>query len=169
VCPVTLEGMNDRSNVIVVGVDGSVGADAALDFAFREGAARGCPVEVVTAWLWVSSGDVLGHQSQVRDGRIVVRQMQDEVVDQAVTRAAATPELSQLVVHDFAGRVLSARSEGVSMLVIGSGAQTSSTDRTLGAVSEYCLRHSPVPVVIVPQPERVRTRAVMTDLSLIPA
>jgi nucleotide-binding universal stress UspA family protein len=161
--------MKDRSDVIVVGVDGSVGADAALDFALREGAARGCPVEVVTAWLWVSSGDMLGHQSQVRDGKIVVQQMQDEVVEQAVGRAVVTPAVSQLVVHDFAGRVLSARAEGVSMLVIGSGAQTSSTDRTLGAVAEYCLRHSPVPVVVVPQPERVRTRSAFTDLSLIPA
>jgi nucleotide-binding universal stress UspA family protein len=163
--------MKERSNVIVVGVDGSVGADAALDFALREGAARGCPVEVVTAWLWVSSADMLGHQNQVRDGKIVVQQMQDDVVEQALARAAAArlPEVSQLVVHDFAGRVLSARSEGVSMLVIGSGAQTSSTDRTLGAVAEYCLRHSPVPVLVVPQPERVRARNAISDLSLIPA
>jgi nucleotide-binding universal stress UspA family protein len=162
--------MKDRSNVIVVGVDGSVGADAALDFALREGAARGCPVEVVTAWLWVSSADMLGHQNQVRDGKIVVQQMQDDVVEQALARAAdRLPEVSQLVVHDFAGRVLSARSEGVSMLVIGSGAQTSSTDRTLGAVAEYCLRHSPVPVLVVPQPERVRARTAISDYSLIPA
>jgi len=161
--------MKDRSNVIVVGVDGSVGADAALDFALREGAARGCPVEVITAWLWVSSADMLGHQNQVHDGKIVVRQMQDEVIDQALDRAGATPEVSQLVVHDFAGRVLSARAEGVSMLVIGSGAQTSSTDRTLGAVAEYCLRHSPVPVVVVPQPERVRARTAISDFSAVPA
>jgi nucleotide-binding universal stress UspA family protein len=161
--------MKDRSNVIVVGVDGSVGADAALDFALREGAARGCPVEVVTAWLWVSSADMLGHQSQVRDGKIVVQQMQDEVVEQALARASGVPEVSQLVVHDFAGRVLSARSDGVSMLVIGSGAQTSSTDRTLGAVAEYCLRHTPVPVVVLPQPERVRARTAIYDLSQIPA
>jgi nucleotide-binding universal stress UspA family protein len=161
--------MKDRSNVIVVGVDGSVGADAALDFALREGAARGCPVEVITAWLWVSSADMLGHQNQVHDGKIVVRQMQDEVIDQALDRAGSTPEVSQLVVHDFAGRVLSARAEGVSMLVIGSGAQTSSTDRTLGAVAEYCLRHSPVPVVVVPQPERVRARTSISDFSAVPA
>jgi len=161
--------MKDRSNVIVVGVDGSVGADAALDFALREGAARGCPVEVVTAWLWVSSADMLGHQNQVRDGRIVVQQMQDEVVEQALARAGTAYDVSRLVVHDFAGRVLASRSDGVSMLVIGSGAQTSSTDRTLGAVAEYCLRHSPVPVVVVPQPERVRARNALTDLSLVPA
>jgi nucleotide-binding universal stress UspA family protein len=161
--------MEDRSNVIVVGVDGSIGADAALDFALREGAARGCPVEVVTAWLWVSSADLLGHQSQVRDGKIMVRQMQDEVLELALARATSIPEVSQLVVHDFAGRVLAARSDGVSMLVIGSGAQTSSTDRTLGAVAEYCLRHTPVPVVVLPQPERVRARTSISDLSLIPA
>jgi nucleotide-binding universal stress UspA family protein len=143
--------MKDRSDVIVVGVDGSVGADAALDFALREGA------------------DMLGHQNQVRDGKIVVQQMQDEVVEQALARASRVPEFSQLVVHDFAGRVLSARSDGASMLVIGSGAQTSSTDRTLGAVAEYCLRHTPVPVVVLPQPERVRARTAVSDLSLIPA
>ena len=37
--------------VIVVGVDGTAGATAALEFALAEGRKRGCPVEVVTAWL----------------------------------------------------------------------------------------------------------------------
>ncbi|HET7432608.1 MAG TPA: universal stress protein [Nocardioides sp.] len=161
--------MSDRSDVIVVGVDGSAGADAALDFALREADARGCRVEVVTAWLWSSSGDVLGHQHQVEDGRVVVQEVQGEVLEQAFARTGLRPSVTTVVVHDFGGRVLTARADRAAMLVVGSGAQSTSTDRTLGSVSEYCLRHSPVPVVVVPEPERVGRRAALGPPSAIPA
>lgn len=153
--------MNDRSDVIVVGVDGSTGADAALDFALREAVARGCRVEVVTAWLWVSSADMLGQQHQVQDGRVVVQQVQDEVIESALDRTGLHPSVTTVVVHDFGGRVLTARADGAAMLVVGSGAQSTSSDRTLGSVAEYCLRHSPVPVAVVPQPERVGRQAAL--------
>jgi nucleotide-binding universal stress UspA family protein len=161
--------MNDRADVIVVGVDGSAGADAALDFALREGAARGYPVEVVTAWLWVSTSDMLGHQHQMQDGKVVVQAVQDEVVEQSLARVGVSPAVTRLVVHDYAGRVLSARGKDAAMLVIGSGAQSSSTDRTLGSVAEYCLRHAPVPVVLVPQLGRMRDRATDPTLSAVSA
>lgn len=155
---------------MVVGVDGSEGADAALDFALREADARGCRLEVVTAWLWVSSSDMLGHQVQVQDGRVVVQQVQDEVLAQAIVRTGLTPPISSLVVHDYGGRVLTARAKGAAMLVVGSGAQSSGNNPGVGSVAEYCLRHSPAPVVVVPTPERVgRLDEVAGTAAAVPA
>ena len=60
----------------------------------------------------------------------------------------------RVVVHDYAGRVLVARAERASMVVVGSGSPGSASHQFLGSVAEYCVRHSPVPVVIVPAPAR---------------
>jgi nucleotide-binding universal stress UspA family protein len=45
------------------------------------------------------------------------------------------------------------------MVVVGSGAPDGTSPQVLGSVAEYCVRHSPVPVVIVPGPRRLERRA----------
>jgi nucleotide-binding universal stress UspA family protein len=55
--------------------------------------------------------------------------------------------------------VLVSRAERASMLVVGSGDPSSVSHQVLGSVAEYCVRHSPVPVVIVPAPARLERRA----------
>jgi nucleotide-binding universal stress UspA family protein len=139
--------------VIVVGVDGSPGAATALGFALSEGARRGCVVEVVTAWL--GGGPLEGVDSDLADGRARVDHMQSEVVAEALRDRADVPETERVVVHDYAGRVLVARADRASMIVVGSGSPGKESRQLLGSVAEYCVRHSPVPVVIVPLPARV--------------
>jgi nucleotide-binding universal stress UspA family protein len=149
--------------VIVVGVDGSAGADAALDHALRAGLERGCPVEVVTGWLWVGSS---GAQSagELAEGRAAVQRVQSGVLERAAVRLGAMPEVISTVVHDYAGRVLVARAEGATLLVVGAGSLGSTSSKMLGSVSEYCVRHSPVAVMVVPEPERVRRRHAVADV-----
>jgi len=149
--------------MIVVGVDGSAGADAALDHALRAGLERGCPVEVVTGWLWVGSSDAQS-PSDLSDGRAAVQRLQDGVLERAAARLGAMPEVVHTVVHDYAGRVLVARAEHASALVVGAGSLGSTSTKMLGSVSEYCVRHSPVPVIVVPEPERVRRRRAVADV-----
>ena len=162
--------MNEqRDGVIVVGVDGSPGSDAALDFALTEGLDRGCTVEVVTGWLWSSATDGLGHKSKLAEGKTVIARMQDATLLASLARLGATPFVSQLVVHDYAGRVLVARAEHATMLVVGSGDQSSASRKTVGSVAEYCMRHSVAPVVVVPDPARARRRAAQTQLVTVTA
>jgi nucleotide-binding universal stress UspA family protein len=151
------------SDVIVVGVDGSAGADAALDHALRAGLERGCRVEVVTGWLWVGSTDAES-RGRLAEGRAAVQRVQDGVLERAATRLGALPEVTRTVVHDYAGRVLVARAEGAILLVVGAGSLGATSTKMLGSVSEYCVRHSPVPVVVVPEPERVRRRHAGADV-----
>jgi nucleotide-binding universal stress UspA family protein len=145
--------------VIVVGVDGSAGAAAALDFALAEGVKRGCTVEVVTAWL--GSGHLEGtpDSDDLAEGRARVHHMQGDVVARSLVAQAEVPDLVRVVVHDYAGRVLVSRAERASMVVVGSGNPSSASQQVLGSVAEYCVRHAPVPVVIVPAPARLERRA----------
>jgi nucleotide-binding universal stress UspA family protein len=148
-----------RDSVIVVGVDGTPGSDAALDFALSEGLSRGCTVEVVTGWLWTASSDGQAQSGTLADGRAEIARMQDAQLTAALTRLGATPSLSQLVVHDYAGRVLVARADHATMLVVSGGTQGSASRKSVGSVAEYCVRHSTAPVVVVPDPVRARRRA----------
>jgi nucleotide-binding universal stress UspA family protein len=157
--------MSEQVGVIVVGVDGSPGSESALDFALAEGVNRGLAVEVVTAWMLDPAFRPLGHQTDVEGGRAVHQKRQDRLVAQALGRLEVRPKVSQLVVHDYAGRVLVARAEGGAMVVVGAGTQSSHSRKTLGSVAEYCIRHSSVPVVVVPEPDRVRRR-ILRDLEL---
>jgi nucleotide-binding universal stress UspA family protein len=145
--------------VIVVGVDGSAGSAAALDFALDQGWRRGCRVEVVTAWLNSGHLEGLPDSDDVAEGRARVQHMQAGLVAGALAASPGTPEPEGVVVHDYAGRVLVARAERATMVVVGSGSPSSVHHQLLGSVAEYCVRHSPVPVVIVPPPARLERRA----------
>jgi nucleotide-binding universal stress UspA family protein len=151
--------VGDERAVIVVGVDGSAGALAALDFALEEGLERGCRVEVVTAWLGSGQHDGAPDSGELSEGRARVHHMQDDVVARCLERRVEAPELVRVVVHDYAGRVLVARAERAGLVVVGSGNPANSSTQLLGSVAEYCVRHSPVPVAIVPAPARLERRA----------
>ncbi len=131
--------------VILVGVDGSADSAAALDFALVEALQRGCAVEVVTAWL------------DLAEGREQAHHLQDELVDRCLAGHPVAPEVERVVVHDYAGRVLVARAERASMVVVGGGS-SGGDHQLLGSVPEYCVRHASVPVVIVPAAARRRRR-----------
>jgi nucleotide-binding universal stress UspA family protein len=144
--------------LIVVGVDGSAGAAAALDFALAEGRRRGCPVEVVTAWLGSGHLDGTSDSDDLTEARARVHRMQDDVLDRCLAAHSDAPRVGRVVVHDYAGRVLVARAERASMVVVGSGSPSRTNHQLLGSVAEYCVRHAPVPVVIVPPPARLERR-----------
>jgi nucleotide-binding universal stress UspA family protein len=151
--------VGDQGGTIVVGVDGSSGGAAALDFALTEGYERGCTVEVVTAWLGVAALDGSPDSDELSEGRARVHHMQGDVVARCLESREHAPDLLRVVVHDYAGRVLVARAEHASMVVVGSGSPSRTSHQALGSVAEYCVRHSPVPVVIVPPPSRLEERA----------
>lgn len=147
--------MDRNSGIVVVGVDQTPGSRAALDFALREGLAHSCVVEIVTAWQWTSPYNVLGHDDTPESAAAIAVGMQDAVVHEALRRLAGQPVISQTVVRDYAAKVLVERAGNASMLVVGSGRWNASSRALMGSVSGYCVRHSPAPVVVVPDPERV--------------
>ncbi|MDX6359000.1 MAG: hypothetical protein QOH37_2054 [Nocardioidaceae bacterium] len=165
----TRERPADGPAVIVVGVDGSSGSAAALDFALAEGHSRGLGVELVTAWL--SNPERVGpaYASPVEAGRALARALQDHALGSAYARTSARPAVTHVVVHDHPGRVLAARAEGAVMVVVGSGRQSAASRKVLGSVGEYCLRHATAPVVVVPEPHSVDLRPFAPDARLAAA
>jgi nucleotide-binding universal stress UspA family protein len=143
-----------KPGIGVVGVDDSSGSRAALDFALREGLAHGDSVEVVTAWRWSSPYDGVQRASTEDAARDATAAMQDALVQEALDRLPDRPRVSQIVVHDYSGKALVTRSDGARMLVVGSGRKGALSRGLLGSVSEYCVRHAPVPVTVVPDPLR---------------
>lgn len=144
--------------VIVVGVDDGEDSVAALDFALVEARQRGCPVEVVTAWL-----DGRRDSGGLDEGRARALALQDELLSRCLAGLREEPAVDRVVVNDYAGRVLVARAERASMVVVGSGGPSAGGHQLLGSVAEYCVRHAPVPVVIVPAAARRQRQTSSAD------
>jgi nucleotide-binding universal stress UspA family protein len=150
--------MTTTPGIIVVGVDQSRAARAALAFALDEGIAHGHTVEVVTAWLWTSPYDGMNHVTSIREGHEVARAAQQRMLERALDGRHDRPVVSQTVVHSDAGRALVERAEEARMLVVGSGRKGAVARAVLGSVSEYCVRHATAPVVVVADDDRLHHR-----------
>ena len=152
------------NRAIVVGVDGSPGSKAALAFAIEEGLARGVTVEVVTTWLMrPMTADVVATTSYDAERRRA-RDTQDAAVAEVLDGFDDRPTISQVVLHEYSGQTLVDAAKDAALLVVGSGRKNVLARTLLGSVSEYCVRHSEVPVVVVPDPARVGEDTVHEDI-----
>ena len=138
---------------IVVGVDGSENAAAALAWAVEEGRRRGATVEAVHAWHEpVVGGTAAGLVPVPLDTDAFEqgsRQQLDEAVD-AVVDDGTGLELERLLVHYSPARVLLDRAAGADLLVVGRRGHGGFMGLLLGSVSQQIVWHAPCPVVVVP-------------------
>jgi len=136
---------------IVVGIDSSIGALLALDWAVREAQARGCVLEVVHAWDNVPlPGNMFSSAQELRSASECF------VANECAAVARTTengPELIPMSVQGPAGRVLVERSVGADMLVVGRGRHAAVKDLLPRSVSAICVRGASCPVVVVPVPD----------------
>jgi nucleotide-binding universal stress UspA family protein len=139
-----------RTPAVVVGVDGSAASRAALEFALREGAARGSAVEVVTVWSWAGPHESLVAPATPHDARDRAQRQQDEIVAEVLRRVTVAPLVSRQVVQGDPAEVLLRAGRTAAFLVVGSEHKNMLKRAVLGSVSEYCVRHATCPVVVVP-------------------
>jgi nucleotide-binding universal stress UspA family protein len=133
-------GLSDTQRMIVVGIDGSKGSEAALQFASAEAELRDVPLRVVSAW-YVPTVDSVDYASWQRE--TAERQLNDLL---GADRAAAT----ELVVTEGSpAAVLRDESESAELLVVGSRGHGGFAGLLLGSVSQQCAAHAHCPVVIV--------------------
>lgn len=158
VCPVVVVRGDDialasRHQRILLGVGGrDVGAPA-VRFAFREAAARGCALRVLSVWRQPAprpaehaliTGDP-AHSAEARAATLLDKALEGparEYPDVRVSRD--TPE-------GAAARILVERSAAADLLVVGARRQGSFIGLELGRVAHRALHHAACPVVIVPQ------------------
>lgn len=139
--------IDTRSLPIVVGIDGSTNSLVALRWALREGGVRGVPVEVVHCWqaqLW--PGVVFGPVQEMQIGSMCM--VQNEIAA-ALVDIHPRPDVVQTSINGRPVPTLLARSERVSMIVLGAHSHTNLRDLLFGQVADNCLRRATCPVVVI--------------------
>jgi nucleotide-binding universal stress UspA family protein len=147
--------------VIVVGVDHSESAKAALRFAFEEAQMRQAPLRPVHAWQFgyigapgiESSIPVLGAEPSEHHAAA------DAALDATVRETIPDPggvTIERRVVEGAAAAVLVEESREADLLVVGSRGHGGFAQLLLGSVSQQCAHHAECPVVIV-RPRSGRT------------
>ena len=142
--------------VIVVGVDHSEGAKAALRFAFEEAKLRQATLRVVHAWQYAYIGatgfedayPALG--GDIKERRDVAERDLDATLQEAIPETG-TIELERRVVEDRPAAALVEESRGADMVVVGSRGHGGFAGLLLGSVSQQVAHHAACPVVIVHQ------------------
>ncbi len=134
---------------VCVGVDGSAAALQALLFALDDAALHGGSVHVVTSW-WLSNA-LPGHLDTEEHvyGR-QAREVQEAAVEQALARVEQPPALTREVVYGTAGEALVRHSGDDDRLVVGTEHKGALKRMFDGSVSGFCVRHSRIPVIVVP-------------------
>jgi nucleotide-binding universal stress UspA family protein len=141
---------------IVVGIDGSDHAAAALRWAVEEAALRGATVEAVHAWSFVpvttpadsglvpmawTEGDELLEASQRAAERVAADQVRDVLGDD--------PKVTVSLVQGDATDKLLTAAQGADLLVVGNRGRGKFAEALLGSTSGRVADHAPCPVVIV--------------------
>ncbi len=131
---------------VVVGVDGSPGAERALMLAAYEAGIRGALLHILSAYEIPSSA-----------GWVVVPLNPFEAAAAAVVSQSLTmvhehyPDLVTKGEHRYgdAGTMLVVAAQGASLLVVGSRGHSELTGLFIGSVSEHCTHHASCPTLVV--------------------
>jgi nucleotide-binding universal stress UspA family protein len=145
---------------IVVGVDDSEQAAAALRWALAEGVLRGSTVEVVHAWSPPVSALPFGATLvvPVDEGAIdaAARTQVEDMVDTALTELGETkeslPDVQITVLPGPPALTLVEVTEDADLLVVGSHGRTGLSRLFVGSVAMACVQHAHCPVVVIRTP-----------------
>ena len=138
------ESVTDR---IVVGVDGSDSAQAALRWAIRQASLTGARVEAVIAWHYptVYGWDPAGIDADFEGiaGRVLTEALA------AATGLGPDVRVVPLVTEGLTADVLLHAAKGADLLVLGSRGHGGLSSALLGSVSLHCVLHARCPVLVV--------------------
>jgi nucleotide-binding universal stress UspA family protein len=134
---------------VVVGVDGSPIAAAALRWAAREARLRGATLEVIVAWS--TSKAVFPTRFSIRAPlEQDMQQHAQDILDRALEELGdpGVP-VEGKVLRGGASTVLINRSREADMLVVGTRGRGRAKEALLGSVSHACTHHTHAPIAIV--------------------
>lgn len=152
---------------VLIGYDGSDNARLALMQAIaiaQRAHARLTVMSVVpdvaaTVYAaWLAGGDPIALE---REMTIEV----ERTLEQAIVEVPGDLPVTRVLGHGHAGPALVERidEQRCDLVVVGTRGRGAIGSLLLGSVTEYLVRHSPVPVVVVPPPQRLRDG--LADLS----
>jgi nucleotide-binding universal stress UspA family protein len=137
---------------IVVGIDGSPPADAALAFALEEARLRKLPLRIVCAWEVPAleyAGAAFAPTSELA---AEAEHHAEEVLTRAVETIGHEPgvEIETVAAPGHPPAVLVEQSEGATLLVVGTRGRGGLASLVLGSVSQAVAHQSLWPLAIVP-------------------
>jgi nucleotide-binding universal stress UspA family protein len=147
---------------VVVGVDGSTEADAALSWALAEAKLRQLPVRAIGVWYPAGTPeevDKLAALRSVAELRSVLGEDLKSHVDRVVeaTNETDVAVASQVLYGHPADRLIEEAGEE-ALLVVGSRGRGAIKASMLGSVSHSCAQYARTPVAVVRGPHRHRRR-----------
>jgi nucleotide-binding universal stress UspA family protein len=135
---------------IVVGVDGSDGSRAALEWAVEEARVRGAEVDAVHAWSYPPLTYMTGLSPPPAFDPDVMATAAGEVLNEACAAVdAAGVRINRIITEGAAAHRLVQVARGAALLVVGSRGHGGVAELLLGSVSHHCVHHAPCPVVVV--------------------
>lgn len=140
---------------IVVGIDGSEPARAALAWAAKEAELRDATLEVVGAWAFPMYVDPMGGAFPMPGMYEKTEANEREMVEGEVrTVLGATPAVPvEIAIRcgSTATELLDA-AKGADLLVVGSRGRGGFASLLLGSTALQCIHHAPCPVTVVRSP-----------------
>ena len=143
---------------IVVGVDDSEQAAAALRWALAEAQLRNASVEVVHTWAPPMSALPFGATLVVPADEEAIDAAAREHVGKLVETTAAelggtTPDVQVTILPGTPAQALVEVAEGADLLVVGSHGRTGFSRVVLGSVAMAAAQHASCPVVVLRTPK----------------
>lgn len=139
---------------IVVGVDGSKGAELALRWALREAAAHDAILEVVAVHPYPEIVGVPGAQFPVErteDVELRARRNLATFVERVAGPEPGVEVIQITLIGTVSDRLLAAAARA-DLLVVGARGLGGFRGLLLGSVSQQCVLHAVCPTVVVPTP-----------------
>jgi nucleotide-binding universal stress UspA family protein len=155
-CPVVVvRGRDDAtSGPVVVGVDGSKPAAAALDLAFQQAAARNCGLIALRAYEQPLPPFGKGPAVLMEPPRDAEARVRAELADIVAEVAPRYPdvEVEQLVTFGNAAQVLFQLSHSAQLVVVGTRGHGGFTGLLLGSIGLHLIHHADCPVMVTRLP-----------------
>jgi nucleotide-binding universal stress UspA family protein len=147
---------------IVVGVDGSAASVDAMRWALDEARKRGAEVHVVTVWHTdpppvEGPPPMVGIPYRAKESALAEQQAQQDRVMAEVRCDGVT--VHRHMVEQWPPRALVKMCADADLLVLGRHGHSWLTEKLLGSVSAYCVRHAACPVVVTPARRTVKEQA----------
>lgn len=143
------EELHQQGGRVVVGVDGSSSSSEAVEWAANQAALTGAALVLLAAWhIPAMAYGSMVPMPQDLDLRGATGDLVGKVAD-AIEKQHPGLDIVRKVVEGQPALALVEEAEGADLLVVGSRGHGAFAGMLLGSVSEYCVTHASVPVVVV--------------------
>jgi nucleotide-binding universal stress UspA family protein len=145
---VVADTQGQASGRIVVGVDGSAGSSAALEWAAHQAELTGCTLTAVTTWAWPASfGVAFAYVPSDYNPQADAQKVLDAALA-PIREAHPDLQIDTTIAEGHPAPILVDESHGADLLVVGSRGHGEFAGMLIGSVSEHCVTNAHCPVLV---------------------